>query len=182
MDTRDICSICLEEISDDAVYALPCSHVYHADCIVQCFRRGDPRCPVCRDGEQILEAQEQQNMNDLREMLQEDPNIALLNLAEVAFTMNEEDAENAEDHGAARAWRAAAVRRNRRARSSPVTLEARDRFWRARDALVEAERRRDQLYRDAERADRGLARLVRDLEKEQRRFHRVADRDRGARS
>ena len=170
------CSICLEEIQEIGRYTLPCSHQFHTDCIVQCFRRGDPRCPVCRDGEDIIQHQEEEGMAALREMIEDSPNVALLNLAEVAFSLEESD-EDDEDVESPRARRAAAARRNRRARASPVTRDARDRFWKARDEVREAEKKRDDLHRAIFAADREVDRAGRVLEREEQRFRRIADRE-----
>ena len=49
VDDEAVCSICLEAMSDSAAVDLPCGHALHAQCAVDFFRRGDPRCPLCRD-------------------------------------------------------------------------------------------------------------------------------------
>lgn len=42
------CSICLEEFSTGLeVIGMPCSHVYHKDCIVEWLKRSH-LCPLCR--------------------------------------------------------------------------------------------------------------------------------------
>lgn len=42
------CAICLEPFaSQDSVKCLPCTHVYHGDCIDQWLTR-KPNCPVCK--------------------------------------------------------------------------------------------------------------------------------------
>jgi len=51
----DQCAICLENFEDTPSttghdrYALPCNHSFHVDCIMQTFRRGDSKCPLCRN-------------------------------------------------------------------------------------------------------------------------------------
>ncbi|KAL2940382.1 E3 ubiquitin-protein ligase RING1-like [Bienertia sinuspersici] len=54
----ECCSICLEEFEKpknnsgdnelDDVAILPCSHIFHGDCLVSCFVRGKNTCPMCR--------------------------------------------------------------------------------------------------------------------------------------
>ena len=42
------CMICLEQLSlEDEVCRMPCSHVYHADCIIQWLKKSH-MCPLCR--------------------------------------------------------------------------------------------------------------------------------------
>ena len=44
------CSICLDEILDDGIELPECGHdCFHANCIMQWFRAGNKRCPVCND-------------------------------------------------------------------------------------------------------------------------------------
>ena len=45
------CSICLDTIEDESsLYKLmPCQHDFHADCIVNWFRKKEDACPSCRD-------------------------------------------------------------------------------------------------------------------------------------
>jgi len=43
-----ICPICLDDICDTRA-VLDCHHEFHTSCIIHHFRRGDPRCPMCRD-------------------------------------------------------------------------------------------------------------------------------------
>ncbi|XP_059651006.1 E3 ubiquitin-protein ligase AIRP1-like [Cornus florida] len=47
--SADQCVICLEEfrLGSEVLTRLPCSHVYHGDCIVNWLRRSQ-LCPVCR--------------------------------------------------------------------------------------------------------------------------------------
>lgn len=42
-----ICVICRENLTPPTVYELPCSHMFHKDCLLQHFRI-DGRCPICR--------------------------------------------------------------------------------------------------------------------------------------
>jgi len=50
--TSTICAICQETISSHEKYFLPCFHVFHQQCIDDCFERVLPtnprRCPTCR--------------------------------------------------------------------------------------------------------------------------------------
>lgn len=44
------CSICLEEIEGNGIELPECGHeCFHANCIMQWFRSGNKRCPVCND-------------------------------------------------------------------------------------------------------------------------------------
>ncbi|KAM1158965.1 hypothetical protein ACFX19_032756 [Malus domestica] len=44
----ELCVVCLEKIlSGEEVTPLPCSHMFHAKCVVQWFKSGHT-CPVCR--------------------------------------------------------------------------------------------------------------------------------------
>jgi len=44
------CSICLDTIDEPNLYTLmPCQHEFHADCIVNWFRKKEDSCPYCRD-------------------------------------------------------------------------------------------------------------------------------------
>jgi len=52
MEEPPICAVCQYEIHNDpeaAAHVLPCGHPFHAGCIVEWFRRGEARCPVCRN-------------------------------------------------------------------------------------------------------------------------------------
>lgn len=42
------CAICLEELNSAAL-TLSCLHQFHATCVADWFRRGNPACPSCRD-------------------------------------------------------------------------------------------------------------------------------------
>ena len=47
----DKCSICLDDFAANPYMTkLSCSHTFHSDCIMTWFRKGNPACPVCRDG------------------------------------------------------------------------------------------------------------------------------------
>ena len=49
-ETDIICSICLEDNTD---IKLPCSHVYHEECIEQWFHTS-LSCPICRKNYELL--------------------------------------------------------------------------------------------------------------------------------
>lgn len=46
---NDNCAICLDKLDINKKYILNCSHSFHIDCIIEVFRRGDGKCPICRD-------------------------------------------------------------------------------------------------------------------------------------
>ena len=43
------CSICTENINEAGGITLECNHTFHASCICNWFRKGNPSCPNCRD-------------------------------------------------------------------------------------------------------------------------------------
>ena len=44
------CMICLENLSTEQQYSLPeCSHTFHQNCIMQWFRSGSHKCPLCNN-------------------------------------------------------------------------------------------------------------------------------------
>ena len=44
------CMICLENLSNEQQYSLPeCSHTFHQNCIMQWFRSGSHKCPLCNN-------------------------------------------------------------------------------------------------------------------------------------
>ncbi|KAB2623862.1 E3 ubiquitin-protein ligase RNF8-like [Pyrus ussuriensis x Pyrus communis] len=44
----EFCVVCLEKVlSGEQVTPLPCSHMFHAQCVVEWFKSGHP-CLVCR--------------------------------------------------------------------------------------------------------------------------------------
>ncbi|KAL2940374.1 E3 ubiquitin-protein ligase RNF13, partial [Bienertia sinuspersici] len=58
-DDMDCCSVCLEEFEtrknnssdgdgDGDVAILPCSHIFHEDCLVPWIAKGKNTCPFCR--------------------------------------------------------------------------------------------------------------------------------------
>lgn len=47
---NDTCDICMEECIDNAVFELPCSHVYHAKCIMDAIKYKIRQCPKCLYG------------------------------------------------------------------------------------------------------------------------------------
>ena len=49
MESQTTCAICLDGFEQLQKVQLPCKHEFHANCIADVFRGGDPRCPVCRD-------------------------------------------------------------------------------------------------------------------------------------
>ena len=42
------CAICLGEFSSGETITLECGHPFHAKCVLEQFRRGDPKCALCR--------------------------------------------------------------------------------------------------------------------------------------
>ena len=47
-DSDEKCMICLENLSNEQQYSLPeCSHTFHQNCIMQWFRSGSHKCPLC---------------------------------------------------------------------------------------------------------------------------------------
>lgn len=44
-----VCPICLDHMQSATTVELDCNHTFHAECIVTHFRRGDNRCPCCRN-------------------------------------------------------------------------------------------------------------------------------------
>lgn len=48
--THDTCTICLARLDEQQTTTLqPCGHSFHTTCIVQWFRSGVSRCPLCND-------------------------------------------------------------------------------------------------------------------------------------
>jgi len=48
--TPDTCTICLARLDEQQTTTLqPCGHSFHTTCIVQWFRSGVSRCPLCND-------------------------------------------------------------------------------------------------------------------------------------
>lgn len=49
-DTEESCSICLSECSKDAnvLFRTKCNHVFHIECIENCFTNKIYKCPKCR--------------------------------------------------------------------------------------------------------------------------------------
>ena len=46
----DECSICLADMEEkDKIIILECDHIYHKDCIMEWFERGNINCPMCRE-------------------------------------------------------------------------------------------------------------------------------------
>ena len=45
-DEGDACVICLEPLLRKEVYALPCAHLFHEECVVRWLER-EMRCPIC---------------------------------------------------------------------------------------------------------------------------------------
>ena len=59
------CPICLETFSEKSTkvgeqkYELPCHHCFHTDCVMELFRRGDSKCPLCRDVPENCQSEEE---------------------------------------------------------------------------------------------------------------------------
>ena len=52
----DTCAVCLDPMTDEGeLVTLSCGHRFHSMCAVDVFRRGDTRCPVCRDNPHATE-------------------------------------------------------------------------------------------------------------------------------
>jgi hypothetical protein len=50
-DEAPVCAICKEPATAGGEpHTLPCSHTFHAGCVVRWFRHGSSSCPVCRAG------------------------------------------------------------------------------------------------------------------------------------
>ena len=44
------CAVCLEPMTEHGnTVTLVCGHTFHSVCVLDVFRRGDSRCPMCRD-------------------------------------------------------------------------------------------------------------------------------------
>ena len=43
------CAICQQDLEAESTTTLACQHCFHVGCALEQFRRGDPRCPCCRD-------------------------------------------------------------------------------------------------------------------------------------
>lgn len=101
------CAICLEDLSKGNVHKLPCSseHVFHTECIMQHFRRGDPRCPLCRD------------VPDACKTLDADEELAMM---ESLTRLH---------------WKKYAEKRNRWARKDEEIRAVRSQYWDARDTV-----------------------------------------------
>lgn len=53
----DTCAVCLDPMTEEGeLVTLSCGHRFHSMCAVDVFRRGDTRCPVCRDNPHATEA------------------------------------------------------------------------------------------------------------------------------
>jgi len=172
------CAICLEPMGLDGqerVYRLPCTHEFHVECIMQSFRQGDPKCPLCRDGEEIQQRRERDELMEVRNIFLEAPHLAELNLLDLIGDGDDEVVISPETR---RQRRLDSARRNRRARESPTVMAARDQYWDDRSAVVEAERVLEESCTQVTRAERARTRTVRAMEKSERKFHRLADRNR----
>lgn len=66
-NTAQCCAICLDDVGGDAhaTFHLPCKHAFHDSCILDVFRRGDPKCPVCRDVPQDVKVAHNRNVQML---------------------------------------------------------------------------------------------------------------------
>jgi len=47
--TNEECTICLQDLNNKPHTCLSCKHPFHTECIIQWFRSGSPRCPLCND-------------------------------------------------------------------------------------------------------------------------------------
>ena len=47
-NNKDICCICLGDITENKYILEPCKHVFHVNCIIDCLRKCGPKCPYCR--------------------------------------------------------------------------------------------------------------------------------------
>jgi hypothetical protein len=45
---RDICVICMDDLSADHPHVLGCNHAFHSKCLIGWFQRGHLSCPTCR--------------------------------------------------------------------------------------------------------------------------------------
>jgi hypothetical protein len=43
----ELCAVCLDEVREERVTRLPCSHQYHSDCVLP-WLAIQPDCPCCR--------------------------------------------------------------------------------------------------------------------------------------
>ena len=48
MTKNDICSICLNDLSDNIHVLSPCNHKFHTKCLINSLRKCGPKCPNCR--------------------------------------------------------------------------------------------------------------------------------------
>lgn len=44
----DTCPICMDDTKPNNVVAFTCGHAFCCDCSIECFKRGDHKCPMCR--------------------------------------------------------------------------------------------------------------------------------------
>jgi hypothetical protein len=44
----DTCPICMDDTKPNNVVAFTCGHAFCCDCSVECLKRGDRKCPMCR--------------------------------------------------------------------------------------------------------------------------------------
>ena len=56
-------------VEDASSVTLACGHKFHGQCAVNLFRRGDPRCPLCRDNPHA----DDDNVSDDSDMYDNDP-------------------------------------------------------------------------------------------------------------
>ena len=54
MENHNICSICLDTVSNSEEYKLECNHIYHTHCIIDWFRKSTGNCPLCNHNPNIL--------------------------------------------------------------------------------------------------------------------------------
>lgn len=54
-------AICLFDIDEkDKIRALPCQHVFHSTCVVECIEAGHDVCPLCKQDIGLKEQDEAQ--------------------------------------------------------------------------------------------------------------------------
>lgn len=52
MSSSNDCSICYSNLDDGQSFNLDCNHTFHTKCIMDWFRQGNEKCPLCRAREE----------------------------------------------------------------------------------------------------------------------------------